>query len=249
MVLLSACGLLCDECEAFGKGCGGCIEVAGRPSWANDVGIEVCELFECAVNRGFGTCGECDAVPCKRMVELKDPRITQEAHIDDLRARVDRLRSHQSRSDSEIQVRQLDETTFIGFALRTSTSAPSDVIPRFWDEFWRTGKAEILSKALGVSCLEPLYGVCAHYDSSSGAFTYLVGATLPHGSSVPDGFDSVTLCPSLYGVVHVPMDVARIQAAWCEIRAWGSKAGFEVGPDGFEAYPDENTCDVYVQIR
>jgi len=183
------------------------------------------------------------------MLELKDPRITQEAHIDDMRVRVNRLRSHQSRSDSEIQVHQLDETTFIGFALRTSTSAPKDVMPRFWDEFWRTGKAEVLSKALGVSCLEPLYGACADYDSSSGAFTYLVGAMLPQGSSVPDGFDSVTLCPSLYGVVHVPMDVSRIQAAWCEVRVWGSKAGFEVGPDGFEAYPDENTCDVYVQIR
>jgi len=218
--LLSACGLLCSECEAFGNGCGGCIEVAGRPSWADDAGIEVCELFECAVNRGFGTCGECDAVPCKRMVELKDPRITPEAHIDDLRARVDRLRRHQSRSDSEFQVHQFDEITFIGFALRTSVSAPKDVIPRLWDEFWKSGKSEALRKALGVCCLHTLYGVCAHYDSSSGAFTYLAGAMLPQGSSVPDGFDSVTLCPSLYGAVRVPMDVPRIQAAWCEIRAW-----------------------------
>jgi len=247
--LLSVCGLVCNECEAFGESCGGCIQVAGRPSWAKDVGIEVCELFECAANRGFGTCGECDAVPCKRIVELKDPRITQEAHIDDLRARVDRLRSHQNRSDSEIQVHQLDEITFIGFALRTSTSAPKDVIPRFWDEFWRTGKAQVLGKALGVSCLEPLYGVCAHHDLSSGAFTYLAGARLPQGSSVPSGFDSVTLGPSLYGVVHVPMDVPQIQACWRQIHVWGGKARFEVGPDGFEAYPDENTCDVYVQIR
>lgn len=249
MVLLSVCGLLCNECEAFGESCGGCVRVAGRPSWVKDVGIEVCELFECAASRGFGTCGECDAVPCRRIVELKDPRITPEAHIDDLRARVDRLRSHQRRSDSEIQVHQLDETTFIGFALRTSVSAPNDVIPRFWDEFWNMGKLEALKQALGVCCLHPLYGVCAHYDSSSGAFTYLVGASLPQGSSVPSGFDSVTLCPSLYGVARVSMDVPKIQAAWCEIRAWGSRAGFEVGPEGFEVYPDENTCDVYVQIR
>jgi predicted transcriptional regulator YdeE len=183
------------------------------------------------------------------MVELKDPRITPEAHIDDLRARVDRLRRHQSRSDSEFQVHQFDEITFVGFALRTSVSAPKDVIPRLWDEFWKSGKSEALRKALGVCCLHTLYGVCAHYDSPSGAFTYLAGAMLPQGSSVPDGFDSVTLCPSLYGAVRVPMDVPRIQAAWCEIRTWAGKAGFEVGPEGFEAYPDENTCDVYVQIR
>lgn len=247
--MLSACGLLCNECEAFGESCSGCIQVAGRPSWAKDVGIDVCELFECAVNRGFGTCGECDAVPCKRMVKLRDPRITPEAHIDELRARVDRLRGLQRCSESEIQVHQLGEITFIGFSLRTSVSAPKDVIPRFWDDSWKTGKFEALRQALGVCCLHPLYGVCAHYDSSSGAFTYLVGAKLLQGSSVPDGLDSVTLCPSLYGVVHVPMDVPRIQAAWCDIRAWGSKAGFEVGPEGFESYPDENTCDVYVQIR
>lgn len=247
--MLSACGLLCNECEAFGESCGGCIEVAGRPSWAKDAGIEVCELFECTANRGFGTCGECDAVPCKRMVELKDPRITQEAHIDDLRVRVDRLRSHQNRSDSEIQVHQLDEITFIGFALRTSVSAPKDVIPRFWEGFWQTGKAEALRTALGVCCLEPLYGVCTSYDLESGGFTYLAGVRLPRGSSVPDGLDSATLCPSLYGMMHLPMDVPQIQAAWAKIHAWGDKAGFDVGPEGFELYPDENSCDVYVQIR
>ncbi|MEA4884024.1 MAG: effector binding domain-containing protein [Clostridia bacterium] len=247
--MLSVCGLLCSECDAFGESCGGCIEVAGRPSWTKDVGIDACELFECSANRGFDACGECDSVPCKRMIELRDPRVAAEAHIEEVRARVGRLRSHQSRSDREIQVRQLDEITFVGFALRTSVSAPKDVIPRFWDEFWQTGKAEALRKALGVCCLEPLYGVCACYDSSSGAFTYLAGAKLPQGNSVPDGFDSVTLCPSLYGVVHLPMDVPQIQAAWGEIHAWGRKAGFEVGPEGFESYPDESTCDVCVQIR
>lgn len=247
--MLSACGLFCDECRAFGESCKGCTEIAGRPSWTKDLGIDVCELFECAANRGFGTCGECDSLPCKQMAALKDPRITVEAHLDGLRAKVGRLRSHHSRTDKEIQVHQLVEITFVGFALRTSTSAPKHVIPRFWEEFWQTGKAEALRKALGVCCLEPLYGVCTSYDPESGAFTYLVGVRLPQGSSVPDGFDSVTLGPSLYGMIRLPMDVPEIQAAWGRIHEWGTRAGFEVGPEGFESYPDENTCDVYVQIR
>lgn len=249
LAMLSVCGLVCNECEAFGENCKGCIEMGGKPSWAQDVGIEKCQLFECCEIRGFMTCGECESLPCKPLVELRDPRITPEAHLDGLRAKVSRLRNHRNRTDHEVQIHQLDEVTFVGFALHTSLSASKDVIPRFWDDFWQTGKCEALAKALDVPFPEPLYGVCANQDPCSGAYTYLAGARLPQGSPVPAGLDSVTLCPSLYGMVHLPMDIPQIQAAWCKIHTWADNAGFTPGFDGFECYPDDATCDVWMQIR
>jgi hypothetical protein len=93
-MLLSACGLVCDECEFFGKECNGCHAVAGQSFWALEMmPNKTCPLYHCAVNeKGFNNCGACTELPCKTFREMKDPNSTEEEHQQSLILRVDRLR-------------------------------------------------------------------------------------------------------------------------------------------------------------
>ena len=50
-MILSACGLICDECEFYGKECNGCIAVKGQTFWAKEMMPDhTCPLFNCSVN-------------------------------------------------------------------------------------------------------------------------------------------------------------------------------------------------------
>jgi hypothetical protein len=93
---LSACGLICDECEFFNKTCTGCINVKGSTFWAKEMmPTKVCPLFDCSVNRkGFKSCGDCSELPCKMFREMKDPNSTEEEHQKSLLKRVDLLRAN-----------------------------------------------------------------------------------------------------------------------------------------------------------
>lgn len=94
-MLLSSCGLICDECEFYGKQCKGCIAVQGQTFWAmENMPNKTCPLYHCAVNEhGYKSCGECAELPCKMFREMKDPNSTEEEHQQSLIQRADRLKS------------------------------------------------------------------------------------------------------------------------------------------------------------
>jgi hypothetical protein len=95
-MILSACGLICNECEFFNKTCTGCIEVKGSTFWAKEMMPDkVCPLYDCSVNqKGFRNCGDCSELPCKMFREMKDPNSTEEQHQQSIITRVATLRGN-----------------------------------------------------------------------------------------------------------------------------------------------------------
>lgn len=95
-MLLSACGLKCDECEYFNKSCVGCIAVKGSPFWAKEMMPDkVCPLYNCPVNiKHLSNCGGCPELPCKLFYEMKDPQSTEEEHQKSIGIRVSLLRAN-----------------------------------------------------------------------------------------------------------------------------------------------------------
>jgi hypothetical protein len=91
---LSACGLICDECEYYEKECNGCIAVSGQTFWAKEMmPNHTCPLYNCAVNeKGFAGCGHCHELPCDMFRQMKDPNSTDEEHELSLVQRVSRLK-------------------------------------------------------------------------------------------------------------------------------------------------------------
>jgi hypothetical protein len=79
---ISACGIDCAGCE-YKKDCGGsCHEGGGKPFYIKDFGVEICPIFDCAVNKkGYRTCGECDELPCQIILGWRDPSMSEEAHV------------------------------------------------------------------------------------------------------------------------------------------------------------------------
>jgi hypothetical protein len=80
--IISACGLVCSECEFFGNKCEGCYAVKGSTFWAQEMmPTKVCPLFDCSVNqRGYHSCGNCAELPCATFLQMKDPNSTEEEH-------------------------------------------------------------------------------------------------------------------------------------------------------------------------
>ena len=93
-MILSACGLKCDECEYFNNSCTGCIDVKGSTFWAKEMMPgKVCPMYDCAVNRkNLKNCGACDELPCKLFYDMKDPKSTDEEHLKSIETRVALLR-------------------------------------------------------------------------------------------------------------------------------------------------------------
>jgi hypothetical protein len=95
-MILSACGLICDECEFFSKTCTGCINVLGSTFWAKEMmPAKVCPMYDCAVNKkGYNNCGSCNELPCKLFQDMRDPKSTEEEHQASIVVRVARLKAN-----------------------------------------------------------------------------------------------------------------------------------------------------------
>jgi hypothetical protein len=93
---LSACGLICDECEFFNKTCTGCHYVKGSTFWAKEMlPNKVCPMYDCSVNiKKFKDCGDCPELPCKIFLEMKDPKSSEEEHQQSIIKRVSALRAN-----------------------------------------------------------------------------------------------------------------------------------------------------------
>jgi hypothetical protein len=97
VMMLSVCGLKCDECEFFlEKRCPGCTAVKGSTFWAKEMMPgKVCPLYDCSVNgKNYSDCGDCSELPCKLFREMKDPNISDEEHQKSLLIRIAALRSN-----------------------------------------------------------------------------------------------------------------------------------------------------------
>ncbi|MFN8211027.1 MAG: DUF3795 domain-containing protein [Bacteroidales bacterium] len=97
-MILSACGLKCDECEHYNKSCTGCINVKGSTFWAKEMmPNKVCPMYDCAVNKkGYRNCDECSELPCQLFMNMKDPSSTEEQHLASIGQRVRLLRSSEA---------------------------------------------------------------------------------------------------------------------------------------------------------
>lgn len=95
-MLLSVCGLTCNECEFYNTSCTGCQNVKGSTFWALEMMPEkICPLYDCAVNRkAFNNCGDCPDLPCSMFLEMKDPSLSDEEHQVSVRKRVSALKGN-----------------------------------------------------------------------------------------------------------------------------------------------------------
>jgi hypothetical protein len=84
---LSPCGIKCGEFEACkSANCGGCHAIKGKPFYLKDFGVEVCPIYDCAVNKkGYHTCGECEQLPCEIIYGWKDPSSSDEEHAQSIK--------------------------------------------------------------------------------------------------------------------------------------------------------------------
>jgi hypothetical protein len=94
-MIISACGLVCTDCNFYNNACSGCFNVQGKTFWAKDHTEKgICPLFDCAVNlKKLEHCGNCSELPCKKFHDLKDPNITKEEHLESINKRVEILRN------------------------------------------------------------------------------------------------------------------------------------------------------------
>jgi hypothetical protein len=95
-MILSTCGLKCNDCEYFNVTCTGCRSVKGSTFWAKDMmPTKVCPLYDCSVNKkGFKDCGECSELPCALFLNMKDPNTTNEEHKKSIGVRVVLLKAN-----------------------------------------------------------------------------------------------------------------------------------------------------------
>ena len=92
-MLLSPCGADCESCDYLGS-CGGCRATKGKPCYIKGVGMEVCPLYDCPVNKkGYGSCSKCSELPCKIFYDWKDPNMTDEAFLNSVNERVKALKN------------------------------------------------------------------------------------------------------------------------------------------------------------
>lgn len=97
-MILSACGLKCDECEYYNVKCDGCHSVKGSTFWAVEMmPTKTCPLYDCSVNRkGFRDCGDCAEIPCSTFLQMKDPAASEEEHLRMIDVRVSLLKGPRS---------------------------------------------------------------------------------------------------------------------------------------------------------
>ena len=79
--VIGVCGCICSDCRIYGKDCKGCYAIEGKPCWLHEVGLEICDFYECCVlDKGLEHCGQCKEIPCDKFWKNKNPAWTEEEH-------------------------------------------------------------------------------------------------------------------------------------------------------------------------
>ncbi len=90
--MLSRCGVCCSkDCRAYQKECEGCNELCGRVAWAAYYGKELCPVYECALKRGYSSCGDCGEAPCSVWHATRSPAVSDEEFNADISSRLKNL--------------------------------------------------------------------------------------------------------------------------------------------------------------
>ncbi|GAB4180504.1 MAG: hypothetical protein Kow00108_16910 [Calditrichia bacterium] len=93
MKSIGVCGCICNNCELYSTECKGCHEIKGKPSWLSEVGLNICDFYDCAVNKKQLThCGMCHEIPCAKFWQNKSPDWLEEEHRLLVRQRVELLK-------------------------------------------------------------------------------------------------------------------------------------------------------------
>lgn len=86
--MMTVCGVFCSKCPLYEKECQGCVE--GKPFWLIYLEEEekTCPLYKCSQEGNHQNCGQCGELPCQKWFDLKDPSISDEAHLQSIKDRV-----------------------------------------------------------------------------------------------------------------------------------------------------------------
>ena len=99
---ISVCGIdcaaMCAECnktneELQKNPCKGCNAAEGKIFWTKMMNMEVCPIYSCVKEKQLKHCGECEQLPCKIYVDMKDPSLTDEQHQQGIKDRVETLKN------------------------------------------------------------------------------------------------------------------------------------------------------------
>ena len=101
---IGVCGCICSDCRIYGTNCDGCHAIEGKACWLHEVGLNVCDFYECSViNKGLTHCGECKEIPCEKFWKNKNPKLTEEEHKKIVEERVVLLKGEENHMNYEIQ--------------------------------------------------------------------------------------------------------------------------------------------------
>ncbi|RLF85101.1 DUF3795 domain-containing protein [Thermococci archaeon] len=79
--VIGVCGCICSDCRIYEKECKGCYAIEGKPCWLHEVGLEICDFYECCVlDKGLEHCGQCKEIPCDKFWKNKNPAWREEQH-------------------------------------------------------------------------------------------------------------------------------------------------------------------------
>lgn len=79
--VIGVSGCICSDCRIYGIECDGCHAIEGKACWLDEVGLEICDFYECSViDKNLNYCGECTEIPCSKFWENKNPKWTDEEH-------------------------------------------------------------------------------------------------------------------------------------------------------------------------
>lgn len=89
----SVCGLDCHVCDSFENSCKECsfFKECELPKRHALTGTPKCPIYNCIKSKGYESCGECEALPCKLWSEFKIPGWTDEQHRQSIIDRVELL--------------------------------------------------------------------------------------------------------------------------------------------------------------
>jgi hypothetical protein len=93
-MLISPCGIICDECPFYNHACSGCKNLEGKVFWSADITENgSCPMYDCAVDvKQLGNCGTCNELPCELFYATKDPDISDDQHQESIVKRVNVLK-------------------------------------------------------------------------------------------------------------------------------------------------------------
>ena len=91
-MVLSPCGVKCNECKDFNQTCQGCRAIEGKVYWVQYVNKTTCPIYHCCMTeKHHEHCGQCKNLPCQIYYDTQDPSTTLAEHEAGIKLRVSLL--------------------------------------------------------------------------------------------------------------------------------------------------------------